>query len=103
MSSWRFAFVVSATLFLAIFPCIQVKSLLLCSSFFLSLDLLENQSGSNHLVGVGKSYFVQKSHAANEVHEGTFKLSSPFSTALETLQKQIGYALFVSDSRFFHF
>ena len=37
-------------------------------------------------------FCVQKSHAANEVHDRIFKpTSSPFSTALETLQKQIGY------------
>ncbi|XP_062169271.1 protein NUCLEAR FUSION DEFECTIVE 2 isoform X2 [Alnus glutinosa] len=32
-----------------------------------------------------------QSNAANEVPERSFKPSSPFSTALETLQKQIGY------------
>ncbi|KAK4568480.1 hypothetical protein RGQ29_004044 [Quercus rubra] len=36
--------------------------------------------------------YIQKSQAANEVHDRIFKpTSSPFSTALETLQKQIGY------------
>ncbi|GMY24619.1 protein NUCLEAR FUSION DEFECTIVE 2 isoform X2 [Fagus crenata] len=32
-----------------------------------------------------------QSQTGNEVHERIFKSSSPFSTALETLQKQIGY------------
>lgn len=56
---------------------------------FLCLAFLVNLTETKQ-VGVGKFHFVQKSHAANEVPERSFKPSSPFSTALETLQKQIG-------------
>ena len=103
MNSGRFAFTLSVILYFTINLNIQVPTqfpktyllksfqnyILLIYNFFWAT---KRRVSKAKIVLCNILFCVQKSHAANEVHDRIFKpTSSPFSTALETLQKQIGY------------